>query len=295
MREELGHSDSCAAGCHSRLNPPSASPLPKPQLLRALPPPAACQLAGAQASLHRCAVKSLSLAAYIQYVVVYSLPLEGEGGQGLTRQQHQFVQSVAQQGAAAFHAWQEAIQLCALLVHAAVDAGVGGGGGSAAVSSGLARFFFEGHCAVLENAVMGLHNSMLVLQRALSNELPLRPPIAAILAGCPAAAGATLDTAERLLRLVANWARLAEVVRAALPGMDEGDLSEICSVQRLLVSARDYLDMLRAAFQDRPLFEVVLPGTAGEQLKRVGSLVASAVKAGRCIADIPEQARGATH
>ena len=236
---------------------------------------------------------------------MYSLPLEGEGGQGLTRQQHQFVQSVAQQGAAAFHAWQEAIQLFALLVELAVDAGVGGGGGgSAAVSSGLERFFFEGHdlggasgrCAVLDSAANGLHNSMLVLRWALSNELPLRHPAGTILAGCPAAAGAALDTAEHLLRLVAKWGRLAEVVRAALPpGVDEGDLRKLCSVQCVLLSARNCCDTLKAAFQDRPFLEALLPGTAGEQLKRVGSLVATAVKAGRCMDVVPEQARGLTH
>ena len=231
---------------------------------------------------------------------MYSLP-EGEGGQGLTSGQRRFVHLVQQQGAAAFHTWQEANEIFARIVHEAVDSGVGSGSGSgAALSSGLARFFFEGRdlcgasgrCGVLHSAVAGLHNAMMVLQQALSNMLPLKPPVGAILAGCPTMAGAALDTAELLLRLVAKWARLAQVVRAGAPsGMTGEKLSQNCSVQRLLISARDCLDLLSVAYEKAPLSEAVLPGTAKEQLKRVGSLVATAVKAGRCMPDIPEQVR----
>ena len=211
------------------------------------------------------------------------------------------MQSMRRRGAAAFHAWQEVVQLFALLVKLAVDAGVGGeaGGGSAALSSGAARSFFEGHglaCGsdknvVLRSAVMGLLNSMVVLQRVLCDKLPLRQgPTSAILAGCPAAASTALDTAELLLRLAANWAQLGRIVKQVRPP-DDAKLSSVCSVQCVLLSARYCLELLWVAFQDRPLSEALLPGTAGEQLKRVASLVATAVKAGRCMGVIPEQAR----
>ena len=289
----LAWEESRAAGRHSRPALPPASALPALQLLRVLPPPAACQLAGVPATLHRCAVGSLALAAYIQYCVIHSLPDAEEGRRALTGVQRQFVQSVEQQGAAALCAWQDTIQLFTLLVHAAVDAGVGVGPGSASLGSSLACFFYRPTGSftlpcVLNSAVMGLHNAVLILQRAFSNRFSFHP--ASLISACPAAAGAALDTAEHLLHLVAKWGRLAEVVRVALPGQEE---SSICSVQGLLFCVRDCVDVLKLAFGKEPRPEVVLPGTAGEQLKRVGSLVATAVKAGRSfnVPDIPQQAR----